>query len=65
MLTETQKLARAERNKALIGKTIYWNFQKEDWIGMVEEVKDHETVFARDGNKTLHSVNIFDIYQTS
>jgi hypothetical protein len=53
-----------EFNKKLIGKTVYWMAQKDEFVGKVIGVEDKETILVEGPEKILYKVSIFDITQT-
>jgi hypothetical protein len=57
--------ARKRDNERLLGKTIYWRKDGEDYVGVSTGVKDHETILVVTPDKVTHEVDLFDIYRTS
>jgi hypothetical protein len=57
-------MSKIDYNRKMIGKSVRVASAGEpEWIGMVEDVKDEETLLVRD-ETILREVSIFDIRST-
>jgi len=60
-----RKEQKAKDNERLIGKTIYWTAQQEDFVGKAVRVKSHESIVVLTPDNVEHEVDLFDITSTT
>lgn len=63
-MLDTTKERKKIENQRLIGKTVFWLEQKDEWTGIVESVIDYENIMVKEPGGTFRQVNLFDITRT-